>query len=74
MVNKKLMMCKKMTGFVNTQEDTNQDCSPQLIHAKPLHFNRFVVTTSIIEWITAFREIIKYIARVQHRNPIAVMP
>jgi len=69
------MMCKKMDELVNTTRgDTNQDYSPQLIHAEPLHFNCFVVTTSIIEWITAFREIIKYIVRVQHRNPIAVMP
>lgn len=54
--------------------NTNYSYSLQLIHAKPLHFNCFIITTSVIEWITTFRKIVEYVARIKHWNPITIVP
>ena len=46
----------------------------ELIWVQALHFNYFIVATSIVEGVTPFRKIVQYVTLVKYRDPVTVMP
>ena len=46
----------------------------ELIWIQTLHFNYFIVATSIVEGVTPFRKIVQYVTLVQYGDPVTVMP
>ena len=45
-----------------------------MLHTETLHFNVFIVTSTVIKRIAAFTEVVQYICGVQDGNPGTVMP
>ena len=56
--------------------DKLHDCEYllQLIYTEPLHFDDFIVTLALIEWVASFTEVVQNITWVQHWYPCTVMP
>lgn len=46
----------------------------KLIWIQALHFNYFIVATSIVERVTSFRKIVQYVTLVEYGNPRTVVP
>lgn len=46
----------------------------QVVKGEPLHFDHFIVASSVIEWVASFREVVQDIPSIENGDPSTINP